>query len=274
VEYIQLRLHNRYVQGKESKLQNMIVKDNRIESPPHGNTVIWRYLSLDKFLDLLISKELFFSNSASMTDKYEGLVPKRNQEYLLRQLKKEGYSKKEADIESQSRFYMTNSLRELTLINCWTINQHESYALWKIYLGGAKSGVAIKTTVGKLKRAIQLGKDPYDEDIFISKVNYTDFIKDAPDNRFNVITTKNRFYEYEKELRLFIFHYPLSEGGETPPYKVPIGRRLKIDLDELIDELYLSPFTGRWFDNSMIELIKQLNPKIRERIKNSEIMDE
>lgn len=210
----------------------MIVKDNRIESP-HGNIVIWRYLSLDKFIDLLISKQLFFTNAARMTDKYEGLVPKRNQEYLLKELKNNGYSSKDADLESQGRFYMTNSLREMTLLNCWTIDQNESYALWKIYLGGAKSGVAIKTTVGKLNRAIRKGNDRYDEDIFISKVNYTDFIKEEPDNRFNVITTKNKFYQYEKELRLFIFHYPLSEGGETPPYDLSVGRRLKVDLYEL-----------------------------------------
>jgi len=252
----------------------MIVKDTRINNVPHGNTVIWRYLSLDKFLDLIVSKELFFTNAAKMTDKYEGLIPKRNQEYLLKQIRKEGYSLKDAEIESQKRLHQTNSLRELTLLNCWTINQHESYALWKIYLGGAKSGVAIKTTVGKLTRAIKKGNDHFDEDIFISKVNYTDFIREEPESRFNVITTKNKFYEYEKELRLFIFHYPLSEGGIKTPYNLSIGRRLKIDIYELIDEIYLSPFTGRWFDNTINELIKQINPELSRKIKNSEILDE
>ncbi len=252
----------------------MIVKDKRIDNVPHGNTVIWRYLSLDKFLDLIISKDLFFTNAAKMTDKYEGLIPKRNQEYLLKQIKNDGYSLKDAEIESQIRLYQTNSLRELTLLNCWTINQHESYALWKIYLGGAKSGVAIKTTVGKLTRAIIKGKDPFDEDIFIAKVNSADFIKEEPENRFNVITTKNKFYEYEKELRLFIFHYPSSEGGIKPPYNLSIGRKFNIDIHELIDEIYLSPFTGRWFDNTINELIKQINPDLSRKIKNSEILDE
>lgn len=252
----------------------MIVKDKRIENTPHGNTVIWRYLGLDKFLDLIVSKELFFTNAAKMTDKYEGLIPKRNQEYLLKQIKNEGFSLKDAEIESQIRLHQTNSLRELTLLNCWTISQHESYALWKIYLGGAKAGVAIKTTVGKLTRAIKNGKDPFDEDIFISKVRYSDFIKDEPENRFNVITTKNKFYEYEKELRLFIFHYPLSEGGIKPPYNLTIGRRYKVDILELIDEIYLSPFTGRWFDNTLNGLIKKINPELSSKIKNSEILDE
>lgn len=252
----------------------MIVKDKRIENIPHGNTVIWKYLGLDKFLDLIVSKELFFTNAAKMTDKYEGLIPKRNQEYLLHQIKKEGFSLKNAEIESQFRLQQINSLRKLTLLNCWTISQHESYALWKIYLGGAKTGVAIKTTVGKLTRAIKNGKDPFDEDIFISRVNYSDFIKDKPEDRFNVITTKNNFYEYEKELRLFIFNYPLSEGGTKTPYNLAIGRRYKVDIQELIDEIYLSPFTGRWFDHTLNELIKKINPELSRKIKNSEILDE
>ncbi|TYP99221.1 hypothetical protein C7447_102543 [Tenacibaculum adriaticum] len=251
----------------------MIVKNDNLDIP-HGNTVIWRYVGLDKFLDLLMSQELFFSNAAKMSDKYEGLIPKRNQDYLLKSIKNGGLSREEAELERQARLREIHSLKELTLLNCWTINQNESYALWKIYLGGAKSGVAIRTTVSKLTRAIKKGNDPFKEDIFLSKVKYTDFIKDEPENRFNVITTKNKFYDYEKELRLFIFHHPLSEGGIPTPYDISVGRRLKVDLNELIDEIYLSPFVGKWFDKSFIEILNKIHPSLSEKIKNSEILDE
>lgn len=251
----------------------MIVK-NKDLNQPHGNTVIWRYLGMDKFLDLLVSQELFFSNAATMSDKYEGLVPKRNQDYLLKSFKDDGLSKEDAEIERQKRLRQIHSLKELTLLNCWTINQSESYALWKIYLGGSKSGVAIRTTVSKLTKAINNAVDEYDEDIYISKVKYTDFIKEEPENRFNVITTKNKFYDYEKELRLFIFHYPFSEGGKRPPYDINIGRRLKVDISELIDEIYISPFVGKWFDKTLIKIINKINPDLSKRIKNSEILDE
>lgn len=251
----------------------MIVKDDRILKP-HGNTVIWRYLGIEKFLDLLATNELFFTNAEKMTDKYEGVLPKRNEKYILKQLKNEGLNNEDAEILFQYRLDQTNSLRALTLLNCWTISQHESYALWKIYLGGAKSGVAIKTTVSRLENAIRKGRDPFDEDIYMSKVKYTDFIKDEPGSRFNVITTKNKFYEYENEIRLFIFNYQLSEGGTIPPYDISIGRRVKIDIRELIDEIYLSPFTGKWFDKTLIEIIEKFDPALKNRIKNSEIQDE
>ena len=230
--------------------------------------------SANQKLDLLASNELFFTNAKKMTDKHEGVIPKRNEKYILKQLKSEGLNDEEAKYESQKRLHQTNSLRALTLLNCWTINQHESYALWEIYLGGAKSGVAIKTTVSKLERAIRIGNDPYDEDIFISKVNYTDFINDEPESRFNVTTTKNKFYEYENELRLFIFNYQKYEGGTKTPYDISIGRRVKVDVNELIDEIYLSPFTGQWFDKTMINIIEKYNPDLKIKIKNSEILDE
>tara|TARA_R110002033_G_C3818167_1_gene232828 strand:- start:94 stop:849 length:756 start_codon:yes stop_codon:yes gene_type:complete len=251
----------------------MIVKNENLDIP-HGNTVIWRYVGLDKFLDLLMSQELFFTNAAKMSDKYEGLIPKRNQDYLLKSIKSEGLSREDAELERQIRLRQIHSLKELTLLNCWTINQSESYALWKIYLGGSKSGIAIRTTVSKLTKAIKNGNDSFNEDIFLSRVKYTDFIKEEPENRFNVITTKNKFYDYEKELRLFIFHYPLSEGGIRPPYNVSIGRRLKVDLNELIDEIYLSPFVGKWFDKTLIEILNKVNPSLIKKIKNSEILDE
>ena len=250
----------------------MIVKNENLESP-HGNTVIWRYIGLDKFLDLLISQELYFSNAAKLSDKYEGLIPKRNQDYLLKAFKNKGLSNEQAEFEKQKTLKHIHELKALTLLNCWTINQSESYALWKIYLGGSKSGVAIRTTVSKLTKAIKKGNDPYKEVIYISKVKYTDFIKDDPENRFNIITTKNKFYEYEKELRLFIFHQHNENENKNIPYDISEGRRLKIDLNELIDEIYLSPFVGKWFDTTLIAILNTVNPELSKKIKNSEILD-
>ncbi len=115
----------------------MIVKDNRAETP-HGNSIIWKYYGLDKFLDLLFNESLFFTNANKMTDKYEGLIPKRNEKHILKSVEKD--NKKQFN---QKHFIdLINALKKLTLINCWTINRDESYALWKIYLGGAKAGVA------------------------------------------------------------------------------------------------------------------------------------
>lgn len=55
-------------------------------------------------------------------------------------------------------------MKELVLINCWSINPHENYALWKIYLGDEKNCVTIKSTVSKLSKSVVYGKDSYPEE--------------------------------------------------------------------------------------------------------------
>jgi len=252
----------------------MILKHDKINTP-HGNTIIWRYMGLDKFLDLITSSHLYFTNAAKMTDKYEGVIPRKNLDKTRRHLAN-NYATNPSDIETELSIYkyQYDSLKNLTLINCWSIRQHESYALWKIYLGGSKSGVAIKTTVGNLRRAIDGGGENYQEDIYLGKVEYSDYIPHEELSRFSIITTKNNFYEYEKELRLIIFHYPLSEGGVIPPYKVEVGRHYLVDVDQLIDQIFLSPFAGPWFEHTFRQILTKVRPELVDKIVLSEIMDQ
>ena len=39
---------------------------------PSDETIIWKYLDLSKFLDMLLSKQLFMSRSDKFEDQYEG----------------------------------------------------------------------------------------------------------------------------------------------------------------------------------------------------------
>ncbi len=165
-------------------------------------------------------------------------------------------------------------MRELTLVNCWSIGRNESYALWKIYLAGAKSGVAIRTNISRIKKAIEIGKDSYREDIYIGKVKYTDYLPEEALTRFHLITTKREFYEYENEVRFFILHYPRSEGGAKPPYDLKAGRYVKVDLDTLIDQIYLSPFVREWFEQSIKVLVNKIAPSLKNRIVTSAIIDQ
>jgi hypothetical protein len=252
----------------------MIVKHDKIDTP-HGNTIIWRYMGLDKFLDLITSSRLYFTNAAKMTDKYEGIIPRKNIDKKRRHLANY-YSTDPTDIETELSIYkhQYDDLRNLTLINCWSIRQHESYALWKIYLGGSKSGIAIRTTVSNLKKAIDGGGESYHEDVFLGKVAYSDYIPHDELSRFSIITTKNNFYEYEKELRLIIFHHPQSEGGVIQPYKIDIGRQYLVNVDQLIDQIYLSPFAGPWFEKAFRQVLAKVRPELVDKIALSEIMDQ
>ena len=133
-------------------------------------------MPLDKFIDMILSETLFFTNAGKMTDKYEGVVPRKTLRSKKKQLLSKGHHPSDVDIDISHYNYSFSSLRDLTLINCWSINPAESYALWKIYLGGSKSGVAIKSNVSNLRKSILQGKDGYDEDIYLGKVSYSDYI--------------------------------------------------------------------------------------------------
>lgn len=164
-------------------------------------------------------------------------------------------------------------MRGLTLVNCWSINRTESYALWKIYLEGSKTGVAVKSTVSKLKKAIENETNSFEETIYLGKVDYSDYLPENGLNRFKIVTTKKEFYEFENELRLFILHYPKSEGGVNPPYDLEIGRNVNIETNTLVDEIYLSPFAGSWFQETLKETVKKIKPNLTKRLVTSSIRD-
>ena len=50
----------------------MFVSDKNIKLPNDPNTIVWKYLDLSKFVDLLLYQKLFMSRSDKFEDQYEG----------------------------------------------------------------------------------------------------------------------------------------------------------------------------------------------------------
>lgn len=242
---------------------------------PHGNSTVWRYMNSWKFEQLLNDSSLFFPNANKLTDQYEVAVPSSVISRKRKELEASGLKGRDLEEEMASFYWNTNPMKDLVLINCWSVNPHENYALWKIYLGGEKNGVAIKSTVSKLKKSVELGGDSFPEEFFIGKVKYKKHLEYDELSRLSVITTKKPFYEFEKELRIFILNYPLSEGGKIPPYDISVGRNVKVDLKTLINQVYISPFADESFRIEVEGLIdKSRNTKRDLVLKESEIRDQ
>ena len=226
-----------------------------------------------KFSQLLEDSSLFFPNANKLTDQYEVAVPDSVEKQKRAELQKQGLRGRDLEEEMASFYWSTNPMKDLVLINCWSINPHESYALWKIYLGGEKNGVAVKSTISKLRRSVENGKDNYPEEFFIGKVKYKRHLTQDELSRLSVITTKKPFYDFERELRLFVLNYPLSEGGTVPPYDINVGRSVRIDIGELIHEVYISPFSTKDYREEVKSLIKK-NKILNFVLKESEIRDQ
>ena len=226
-----------------------------------------------KFSQLLDNSSLFFPNANKLTDQYEVALPDSVEKQKREELQNQGWRGRDLEDEMASFYWSTNPMKNLVLINCWSINPHESYALWKIYLGGEKNGVAIKSTISKLRRSVENGKDSYPEDFFIGRVKYKRHLNQGELSRLSIITTKKPFYDFERELRLFVLNYPLSEGGTVPPYDINTGRSVRVDIGELIHEVYISPFSTEDYREEVESLFRK-NKIFDFVLKESEIRDQ
>ena len=115
---------------------------------PSDETIIWKYLDLSKFLDMLLSKQLFMSRSDKFEDQYEGTFSEPTFEEIR---------KISADNPRFLDFYKSH--REKVTISSWHINEYESFAMWQIFTQNTE-GLAIQTTIGRLKKALEQKKEP------------------------------------------------------------------------------------------------------------------
>ena len=239
---------------------------------PHGNKSVWRYMAHWKLEKLINESQLFFPNAIKLSDQYEVSIPSSTLKSKRKQLENIGLKGKDLEEELAIFHWENNPMKDLVLINCWSIAPYESYSLWKIYLGNEKNGVAIKSTVSSLKKAVENGSDPYPEDFYLGNVKYKTHLKPDELARLSVITTKKPYYDFEKELRLFILNNPLSEGGIITPYDIHTGRNVRVDLKVMIRQIYLSPFAEPSYSREVWELLKSAKFKAS-ILKTSEIMD-
>ncbi|RZK00346.1 MAG: DUF2971 domain-containing protein [Flavobacterium sp.] len=240
-----------------------VIYDTTPIIPVPNETVLAKYMDLTKFLSLLINESLFFCRLDKLEDQFEGTTAKKNYEGRInyqKQLRKDGFfevppTDNEIITSVESLFEFDRKIKGLICISCWNKFETESAALWKIYSDYGK-GIMIKTSAGRLENSLQ----QVNEEIYLSSVNYIDHENDwMPDsNTTYPIIHKNEAYSYETEVRLF--HQVDSDATWTYDWskeKVQEGKYFKINLDILIEEIIVGPFSPVWF----IEIIHSLTDK-------------
>jgi hypothetical protein len=206
---------------------------------PDPETVVWKYLDLSKFLDLLLSHKLFMSRSDKFEDQYEGTFSEPTFEEM---------KKLSADNPEFLAYYKTH--REKVAVSSWHINEYESFAMWQIFTGNSE-GLAIRSTVGRLKKA--LGPENQFEQ-YIGEVNYIDYKKEyIPfDDAFFPFLFKRKSFQYEREIRIItdVTQYGISIND---------GLKISVDIRQLIDKIYIHPKSENWYKRLVIELLKRLD---------------
>jgi len=229
--------------------------------PAKGDARIWRYMDFAKFINLLYKKALFFPRADNLGDSFEGSFPRINVQ------KRKGVFT--TLIESQGRLSTLSDYYKLfvklTVINSWHINDNESDAMWKLYIKGGE-GIAVQSTVGRLKSS--LGNHKQDV-IHLGKVTYVDYDDEKiPDDTLSPYFHKRRSFEHEKEYRAVIQRWKKKGNGKIDFSKLPFqeGIFVPIDLDKLVENVYLSPTCPTWQKDVAQSLLKNYgsNRKIKQ----------
>jgi hypothetical protein len=217
----------------------MYVNNPNIKLPEDPDTVVWKYLDLSKFLDLLMSRKLFMSRSDKFEDQYEGTFSEPTFEEM---------KKLSADNPEFLKYYKTH--REKVVVSSWHINEYESFAMWQIFTGNSE-GLAIRSTVNRLQNALG-PENNFDQ--YIGEVNYIDYKKEyIPfDDAFFPFLFKRKSFQYEREIRII-------SDLSTHDVSINDGIKINVDIEQLIEKIYIHPKSENWYKRLVIELLKQLD---------------
>ena len=216
----------------------MYINNKNITLPDDLDTVVWKYLDLSKFLDLLMSQKLFMSRSDKFEDQYEGTFSEPTYEEI-----------KKLSINNPEFLSYYKSHREKVAVSSWHINEYESFAMWQIFTQNSE-GLAIQSTIGRLQNAV-IQEKKYEQ--YIGEVNYIDYKKEyIPfDDMFFPFLFKRKSFQYEREVRI------ISDVTQSN-IKLNDGLKINVDINQLIEKIYIHPKSENWYKNLVIQLVKQL----------------
>jgi hypothetical protein len=216
----------------------MYLNNKNIKLPEDPDTIVWKYLDLSKFLELLLSQKLFMSRSDKFEDQYEGTFSEPTYEEIKR-----------LSVNNPEFLDYYKSHREKVIVSSWHINEYESFAMWQIFTQNSE-GLAIQSTVNRLKKALDSEKN---HEQYIGEVNYIDYKKEyIPfDDMFFPFLFKRKSFQYEREVRI------ISDVTQSN-IKLNDGLKINVNINQLIEKIYIHPKSENWYKNLVIELVSKL----------------
>ena len=254
------------------------------------NQKLWRYMTLDRLINLLDTQKLFFTpiKYYASSDPFEGLLPKASLDAIAGVLKDSQielieniikvknhalsisplpdevksdaaleFDKLRGDIESyparmESVYF---NLMSCVVVNCWHQNDFESEAMWKLYSDSHK-GIAIQTTAESLLDSVI---DPRSSAIYFSEIKYINY--DSPDLKPGDCVVngnigpllKRTAFQHENEARLY---FSPKMNYSKPDEAKPAPEFIAVDINKLIHKVFISPYASEPFPSSVKCVLK------------------
>ena len=222
-------------------------------APKNPDIPIWRYMDFTKFVSMLVHKGLYFSRLDKLGDPFEGSLPKLNvadQSIIVPDELKANPILAQGYIDSFKNMRQAiKRLRTSVFASTWHMAEHESAAMWKLY-ARTEEAICVRSTYAKLESLLG-------DDVFVGRVIYIDYDQYMIPlgNILWPYVHKRKSFEHEQELRALI--PDLKNGFSNEAIQQPPGIWRDIDLNALIDHIYIAPTAPEWFVHTVQETLKQ-----------------
>jgi hypothetical protein len=263
--------------NREQWLANIEVARNPFYAYPDNiDQRIWRYMDFAKFVGLIDAGALFFPGASRLNDSFEGSVSEENLRRRPGQIDdmveqfRTGFPghpltpEDEARMRNDLRVHQWVMARQLewerhwTYISCWHLNDYESAAMWRCY-AASNQAIAVQSTFRRLHVCLRAHVQPPMGEPLLGKVYYADYGVDVvPRNvHLSEFFYKRKSFAHEAEVRAVMqdlakvpasydseknvtgWHYDYARQPEP-------GRSLAVDLDQLIEAIYVAPSAPAW----------------------------
>jgi hypothetical protein len=233
-----------------------------VEEPEDKNTSIFRYMTFDRFKDLIEEEYLYFSRMDFMNDSHEGSISELTHQFrhdqllysnlpLLSSKSSEYLTKAVSDEISRERY----NARRCHFASCWQMSDFDDISMWERYVRKDRNGLAVKSTFSRLTSSFL---SSFEMPIVCGKVSYVDYQSEVVDesNGYKLFLQKRSQYASEKELRALLWMPPYKNGfPHSNLYDSVNGIKVKVDLSTLISGFVLSPFNSESFPTEFREIL-------------------
>ena len=235
------------VEAREHAIQSLKAGRDPIFRAPKKDAKLWRYMDFTKLISMFDNSGIFFSQVDMLGDPYEGSYSRGNQKN-----RKFVYSRqKQPQEEIEALVNKIREKRKGIMISCWHHSSYESAAMWKLY-AKSNEAICIQTTYSKLASVI-------DSEANIGMVKYLDYENNwIPESSiYYPFMYKRKSFEHENELRVILDLDNLEQKKLLKSNR--FGYWKQVDLNYLIEKIYVSPDSPRWF----LDLTKNICQKYK-----------
>jgi len=218
---------------------------------PPDETKVWRYMSYARFVWLLQKKQLWLSRVDCLGDPWELTLAGDQLNHVISTAPISPVGELPRELPRLRSERVIKEWRQKTYVSCWSAQEHESHALWRIYCPNSE-GVAIQTTLAKLH--FSAGDLPTFQVQYVTPGSS----KKTP-TLADLATSKRPMFAYEHEVR--ILHVC---DDDAPTF--PAGFGQPWNPEQYVESIWVHPEADQAFMDTVTATVATYAPTLNEKV--------